>query len=72
MSNHNDYIEKCSDPSKRHLDRNRGFQAEGFADALGRVAAGELAAKIPAKDINSELRTYLAKGIKVDSPENFG
>ncbi len=34
-----DYIEGCLDPSKRPLDRNRGLQADGFAEALRKAGA---------------------------------
>lgn len=33
-----DYIEGCLDPRKRPMDRNRGLQADGFAEALQRAA----------------------------------
>jgi len=33
-----DYIDECLDPRKRPIDRNRGLQADGFAEALQRAA----------------------------------
>ena len=39
MTSREDYIDQCLDPSKRRLDRNRGIQIRGFAEALERAAA---------------------------------
>jgi len=80
MDSRKDYIEKCSDPSKRNLDRNRGFQAEGFANALEQVAKNSLPAKAVENDANSALNAYILEGIRVccegnsldHSSENFG
>lgn len=38
MVSHEDYIDKCLNPNKRHIDRNRGLQADHFSQALERAS----------------------------------
>jgi len=64
MDSREEYIEKCMNPNKRNLDRNRGIQSEDFSDVFKRVAASN---KInPDAEINAAIvQRFLDSGFAV-------